>query len=137
MRSVLLDTGPLVALLDLSERNHERCRAFLEGFAGRLLTTEAVLTEAIHLLHDTPGGPSACLRFVLDGGATLVPASISSLDRCLALMDEYSDIPMDFADAGLVALAEEVGTDEVLTLDRRGFGAYRMGRKRPFVVWPE
>ena len=137
MRNVLLDTGPLVAMLDRSERNHDRCVAFLEGLSGRLLTTEAVLTEAIYLLRDTPGGPAACLRLILDGGATLVPISVANLARCMKLMEKYSDVPMDFADAGLVALAEEVGTNEVFTLDRRGFVTYRLGRKRTFVVWPE
>jgi predicted nucleic acid-binding protein len=137
MRNVLLDTGPLVAMLDRSEDDHERCVAFLEGFSGRLLTTEAVLTEAVYLLRDAPGGPSACLRFVLDGGATVVPASVSNLARCKDLMEKYSDMPMDFADAGLVALAEEVGTAEVFTLDRRGFAVYQLGRTGTFVVWPE
>lgn len=134
---MLLDTGPLVALLDRSERNHDRCLAFLNNLAGRLLTTEAVLTEAIYLLGDTPGGPPACLRFVLNGGATLVPMSMASLARSMKLMEKYSDVPMDFADAGLVALAEEVGSNEVFTLDRRGFTVYRLSKKRPFNVWPD
>lgn len=41
-------------------------------------------------------------------------------------MEKYKDIPMDFADATLVVLAEETGIDEVLTLDMRGFSAYRI-----------
>jgi len=137
MRNVLLDTGPLVALLDRSERNHERCVGFLESFAGRLVTTEAVLTEAIYLLRNVPSGPSACLRFVAQGGATVVPASMRAFERCIALMEKYSDVPMDFADAGLVALAEELGAPEVFTLDLRGFGAYRLADKRGFTIWPQ
>lgn len=133
----MLDTGPLIALLDRSERNHDRCLAFLNNFTGRLLTTEAVLTEAIYLLRASPGGPTACLRFVLDGGATLVPMTVAGLARSMKLMEKYSDIPMDFADAGLVTLAEEIGTKEVFTLDHRGFVSYRLSRKRPFILWPD
>jgi len=136
MRNVLLDTGPLVAMLDRSERHHERCVGFLEGFAGRLITTEAVLTEATYLLRKVPAGSSTCLRFVLQGGATVVPTSMPMLERCSALMEKYADMPMDFADAGLVALAEELGTAEVFTLDRRGFSAYRLPGKKPFTIWP-
>ena len=53
MADLLLDTGPFVALLDRSERNHKRCAAFFRDFRGRLITTESVLTEAVYLL-----GPS-------------------------------------------------------------------------------
>ena len=49
-----------------------------------------------------------------------------------ALMERYRDVPMDYADATLVALAEELDADTVFTLDRRGFSTYRLGRRRPF-----
>ena len=65
MRNVLLDTGPLVALLDRSERSHQRCIDFLRTLEGRLVTTEPVLTEALYLLQAARGGPAAGLRFVL------------------------------------------------------------------------
>lgn len=52
-------------------------------------------------------------------------------------MDRYEDLPMDFADGTLVALAEQLDTDAVLTTDRRDFGIYRIGRTRPFRVIPD
>jgi hypothetical protein len=53
------------------------------------------------------------------------------------LLGEYSDLPMDFADATLVVLAEELGTDLILTTDRRDFGVYRIGGKGRFRIRPE
>ena len=52
-------------------------------------------------------------------------------------MDKYRDVPMDFVDAELVAVAEERGVRDVLTLDRRGFSAYRARGRERFRMWPE
>ena len=133
---MLLDTGVLVALLDKSETNHERCVAFLKEFKGKLFTTEPVLTETLYLLGPSVKAQRSCIDFILKGGATLIPQSIESLYRASALMEKYADIPMDFADATLVTLAEEIDIGEILTLDRKGFGAYRIRGKTAFKIWP-
>ena len=137
MRSVLFDTGVFVALLDKSEKNHERCVAFLKEFKGKLFTTEPVLTETLYLLGPSIKAQRACIEFLLKGGATLIPQSKKSLSRASALMEKYEDIPMDFADATLVSLAEEIDVVEVLTLDRRGFSTYRIRGKTAFKIRPE
>ncbi len=136
MGSILLDTGVFVALLDKSERNHERCVAFFKDFKGKILTTEPVLTETIYLLGPAVKRQKTCIEFILKGGATLVPQSIESLSRAVALMEKYKDVPMDFADATLVTLAEETGIDDVFTLDIRGFSAYRILGKKAFRILP-
>ena len=132
MRSALLDTGVFVALLDRSERNHQRCVDLFRAFQGQLLTTEPVLTETVYLLGPSVRAQRNGIDFILKGGATLVPQSIASLTRASALMTKYSDIPMDLADATLVVLAEETGIREVLTLDVRGFNAYRTKDRKAF-----
>lgn len=137
MRSVLLDTGPFVALLDKSEKNHERCVAFFQAFKGTFLTTEPVLTEAVYLLGRSLTAQRACIEFVVRGGATLIPQSAQSLSRAVVWMEKYQDLPMDFADATLVSLAEEAGIGEIFTLDRRGFHTYRLRGKKAFKIWPE
>lgn len=137
MRSILLDTGAFVALLDKSEKNHERCVKFFREFKDNLFTTEPVLTEAIYLLGPLFKAQKACIEFILKGGATLVPQSIESLSRAIALMERYKDLPMDFADSTLVSLAEETGVDEIFTLDKRGFSVYRIHGKKSFKIWPE
>lgn len=136
MHSILLDTGALVALLDQSERNHGECVDFYRDATGRFLTTEAVLTEAIYLLGPHFPNQKICMKFVLDGGAMLVPATPESLTRALALMEKYQDVPMDFADATLVVLGEEVQTNEIFSLDRRGFLTYRLGGRKAFKIYP-
>ena len=133
---LLLDTGALVAALHRGDRDHARCVAALAGFRGTLLTTEAVLTESLYLMARFAGGQEACLDFFLRQGATLIPQSLDSLARCKQLMGRYADLPMDFADATLVVLAEELGVKRVLTLDRRGFGVYRIGRRERFTIVP-
>ncbi|MEW6185009.1 MAG: PIN domain-containing protein [Thermodesulfobacteriota bacterium] len=137
MRSLILDTGALVALLDKSERNHRRCVDFFKSFTGKILTTEPVLTETIYLLGPSIRAQKSALDFFIQGGATLVPQSGQSLLRAVALMEKYKDIPMDFADATLVCLAEETGINTIFTLDVRGFSAYRFGEKKGFVIFPE
>lgn len=137
MRSVLFDVGVFVALLDKSEKNHERCVAFLKEFRGRLFTTEPVLTETLYLLGPSIKAQRACIDFLLKGGVTLIPQSRESLSRASALMEKYEDVPMDFADATLVSLAEEIDVVEVLTLDRRGFSTYRIRGKTAFKILPE
>ncbi len=137
MRSALLDTGAIVALIDKSKKNHERWVAFFEEFQGQLLTTEPVLTEAVYLLGPSVKAQKTSIEFILRGGATLVPQSIESLSLDIVLMEKYNNIPMDFADATLVALAEETETDGVFTLDIRGFSLYRIHGKKTFKIWPE
>jgi hypothetical protein len=134
---MLFDTGVFVALLDKSEKNHERCIAFLKDFKGKLFTTEPVLTETLYLLGPSIKAQRLCIDFILKGGATLIPQSMESLSRASALMEKYEDIPMDFADATLVSLAEEIDIVEIFTLDRRGFGTYRIRGKTAFEIWPE
>ena len=64
-------------------------------------------------------------------------STVSSLRRVRDLLGDYADLPMDYADATLVALAEETGTDLVFTTDRRDFGVYRIRGRRRFRIVPE
>jgi uncharacterized protein len=137
VRSVLLDTGALVALLDRSEKQHAACVKWFKEFEGQLLTTEPVLTETIYLLGPKIENQVKCIEFILQDGAVLIPQSADSLLRSQKLMEKYSDIPMDFADATLVALAEETHVNEVFTLDHGGFQAYRFNGKKSFVIHPK
>ncbi len=133
---LLLDTGALVALLDRSEAKHGDCVAVLEQWVGLILTTEPVLTETLHLVGPAWPPQKACLEFFLRGAFLLIPSSRTSLRRVANLMEKYRDLPMDYADATLVALAEESQTDQVFTLDRRGFSTYRLHGKKPFRLVP-
>ena len=132
----MLDTGPFVALVDRSEKLHYDCVAALERWTGPVVTTEAVLTETLYLVGPQLKAQQVCLEFILRGAFQLVPSSPASLKRVAVLMEKYRDVPMDFADATLVALGEEMETDWIFTLDRRGFTSYRMNRNRTFRMVP-
>jgi predicted nucleic acid-binding protein len=132
MNACLLDTGPLLALLDRSEPEHNLVRGFMVQFRGaRLVTTGAVVTEAS--LSDVQNG-SASLASFLDASAAEVRDVFSpnALSAAVRLMSKYADIPMDFPDATLVWIAESSGIDGILTLDRRGFSSFRFGKNRRF-----
>lgn len=133
---LLLDTGALVSLLDRSQTHHGACVRFFEGWQGPVVSTEAVLTESCHLLGRVPRGAEVCLEFFLAGGALLVPSSRDAMARCRSLLAKYADLPMDYADATLVALAEELETHVVFTTDRRDFEIYRWRGRRRFEVVP-
>jgi len=134
MNICLLDTGPLVALLDRSEPDHDRVQSFMARLRGsRLVTTGAVITEAFYFLSDVRDGPASLASF-LDASATEVRDAFSAeaLAAAVRLMNKYADIPMDFPDATLVWIAEFSGTDRILTLDRRGFSSFRFRKNRRF-----
>ena len=133
---LLLDTGPFVALVDRSEKLHDNCVAALEGWNGPIVTTEAVLTETLYLVGPEWRAQKAVLEFILRGAFQLVPSSQASLRRVATLMERYRNVPMDFADATLVVLGEELETEWVFTLDRRGFSTYRLGRRKAFQIIP-
>jgi len=133
---LLLDTGAFVALVDRSERRHADCVTVLDQWRGAIVTTEAVLTETLHLLGPNWRSQKVGLEFVLRGAFLLVPPSQASLKRVSVLMEKYRNVPMDYADATLVALGEELGTDLVFTLDRRGFSTYRLNQRKPFQLVP-
>lgn len=133
MRTWLLDTGPLVAYLDRADPMHDRAAAAVDGFAGQLVTTGAVITEAMHLVAEAADGPMLLTDFVRASHIRVFEATQpNQLVLAGELMRQYAKTPMDFADATLVLLADEVGAVEVLTLDRRGFSAYRTAKGKRF-----
>ena len=133
---MLLDTGPLVAVLDAADQWHERCAAAWDELADRCLTTEAVVTEATHLVA-RGGAPAALpLEFLLSVGIPIIALEAPGHQHAVRLMHRYANVPMDYADATLVVVADALKLSAVLTTDRRGFRAYRRASGAAFVVHP-
>jgi uncharacterized protein len=129
----LLDTGPLVAYLAASDPAHSEVVEHLNDFSGQLVTTSAVITEAMYFVSTSTAGPRLLAEFVGASGMRVYDFSqAATLRAAAALMAQYADTPMDYADATLVLLAEALNVNEILTLDRRGFSAYRFKRKQSF-----
>jgi predicted nucleic acid-binding protein len=128
--AVLVDTGPLVALFDPSDAANGTCRAALAQLERRrLVTTLAALTEATHLLSFSFKAQEALLAYVSAGAIEMADFVASDVSKAASHMLKYSDLPMDFADATLVVVAERLGTMDVFTLDG-AFAIYRLARKR-------
>jgi uncharacterized protein len=123
----LTDTGPLVALINRNDPNHGVCTDAAKRLPpGPLLTTWPCFTEAMYLLHKAGGYPAqAALWLMREAGRLLLhDSSEAEVTRMAALMAKYHDLPMDLADASLIAAAERFGTRHVFTLDR-DFRVYR------------
>jgi uncharacterized protein len=133
----LTDAGPLIALIDADEPDHERCREALDRLRLPLLTTWPAFTEAMYLLGRAAGwtGQQALWRLVLHGELDVACPSAAANARAAHLMETYADRPMDLADASLVALAEERATNRIFTLDA-DFHVYRFKGRRRFDVIP-
>jgi predicted nucleic acid-binding protein len=131
------DAGPLIALIDADEPDHERCREALDQLRLPLLTTWPAFTEAMYLLGRAAGwnGQSALWRLLSRGDVAVAAPTDAANGRAARLMETYADRPMDLADATLVALAEERDTNRVFTLDG-DFHVYRFKGRRRFDVIP-
>ena len=133
----LIDAGPLVALIDADEADHEVCRAVLGSLPLPLVTTWPAFTEAMYLLSRAGGsaGRQALWSLALSDRLHVPDLSRSALERSAKLMAKYADLPMDLADATLVAVAEERGIRRVFTLDS-DFEIYRLNGSQRFDIVP-
>jgi uncharacterized protein len=133
--AVLVDASALIALLDRDDHHHQRCVTVMKTIRDPLATVWPALTEAMHLLADTPRAPQALCDMVADGAVMLVDLDGADLGRIKALMEKYGDLPMDFADAALVCAAEREQVHRIVTFDRH-FEVYRLPRRARFTVLP-
>jgi uncharacterized protein len=122
---ILMDTGPLVAFFDASGNTHRTCLDILKDLDGPLLTVWPVLTEAFYLLSFSWRAQDNLLEFLARGGVEIGALERSHMARCRALMSKYKDLPMDLADAALVAVAETKKIKSIFTLDHKDFSVYR------------
>jgi uncharacterized protein len=135
---ILCDTGPLVAIFDKGDTQHEKCVAALATLPrAPLLTTWPCLTECMYLLDKIGGLPAQeeLWSLLLKGTLVLHSPATNEWRRMIELMREYSDAPMDFADASLVSAAEQTGLRRIFTIDSH-FYAYRINGKEQFEVVP-
>ncbi|WP_295888987.1 PIN domain-containing protein [uncultured Thiohalocapsa sp.] len=133
----LIDTGPIIALINRNDPNHQRCIVATRTLpAAPLATTWPCFTEAMHLLRRAGGWPAQAELWRWQRHGRLVLYDLGDLTRRTEdLMSAYRDTPMDLADASLVALAETIGERRIFTLDR-DFYVYRMANGSAFEPVP-
>jgi predicted nucleic acid-binding protein len=137
-QSVLIDTGPLVALFDRRDANHEACRKQAGNLPGSLFTCLPVITEAIYLLNRYD---SRLVHHLLaacrDGIYVLLPVGNADLEPIDRIISKYQDLCLDFADATLMYLAEREPIDRIFTLDRRDFSVFKTAAGQSLSLLPE
>ena len=135
---ILTDAGPLIALIDRGEVDHEACVACLAMLTGPMLTTWPAFTEAMYLLGEAGGwrAQEALWSLLERGDLDIAPQGPEHCRRMRTLMHKYQDRPMDLADASLVCLAEQRRVRDIFTLDRDDFRIYRVHGRQTFRLWP-
>lgn len=129
MTSVIVDTGPLVALINRREHHHAWARKVMDTIEPPIFTCDAVLSEACFLLQDTAGGSDAILELVARGIVRADFHVTAEIDSLRSLMKKFANVPMSLADACLVRMTELDQKSVVLTLDS-DFSIYRRNRRQ-------
>ncbi|MCB1194425.1 MAG: PIN domain-containing protein [Leptospiraceae bacterium] len=117
MKRTLIDSGPLYALFDASDKYHENIIDFLKNFSGELFTTNFVITEVGHLLRKSTKAQINLMSFILDGGLNILEFKQDYYNRLIELAKKYEDLPMDIADGSLIVISEIYGITNIITID--------------------
>jgi predicted nucleic acid-binding protein len=136
-RRVLLDTGPLVALLARNDSRHRLCVDTLAKLWPPLLTCWPVLSEAAWLLRTQQRPLDHMADAHAAGMFELLPLDGDDLTAIAAIMRRYEASRIQLADAALVWLADRENIRTVFTLDRRDFSIVRLKRNRALTLLPE
>ena len=136
-RRVLLDTGPLVALLSANDDWHRLCVETLATLSPPLWTCWPVITEAAWLLRKQPAPLDRIAEAHHGGMFQFLPLDGDSLAPIAAIMRRYEDAKIQFADAAIAYLAERENIRAVFTTDRRDFSIIRLKRNRALTLIPE
>ena len=132
---ILVDAGPLVALVGADDQYHEQCVSALKSLQEPLETVWPSLTEAMYPLNDLPAAQEALWEMLARKALEPLPLSFVDLPRIGELLRKYADRPMDLADAPLIRIAEREGPRKIFTVDKTDFAVYRIhGRIRPSII---
>lgn len=135
---MLVDAGPLIAICNENDKFHVVCNAVITSFGITLLTTEGCIVEAMYFAGKHQGfrGQQAIWNMIENHIVEIVETDQSDRLNSFELMTKYQDVPMDYADAGLVALAMKLNDYTIFTTDAH-FHAYPGNRQEKFQVIPE
>lgn len=134
---ILVDAGPLIALIHKDDVHHARCVDTLQSITEPLGTVWPALTEAMYLLSFSWKAQDALWEMVERGVVELLTLDARDMSRARDWMKKYKDLPMDLADAALVAVAEREKIRRIFTLDRRDFEIYRPAKLGRFIILPQ
>jgi len=132
----LVDTGAVVALVNRNDRNHVQAVEWFRRFRGELLTTDAVITETAYVLAASAAHQGAALVWFERARAAglLRVEPVADYAALARIMTQYANLPCDYADASLIALAERTRVTAIATVDQRDFSVYRLQGRRRFRI---
>jgi predicted nucleic acid-binding protein len=133
---VVVDTGPLVALLAEDDAEHDRCAATSRALAKPFLTTWPVLTEVAWMLRDQTNAISKILGLVEQNLVACIELDADAMSLISSLSRKYADMRPQLADLSLISIADREQVSTVFTLDLRDFSIFRDQRGRPFQLLP-
>ncbi|MEX0847237.1 MAG: PIN domain-containing protein [Ilumatobacteraceae bacterium] len=135
---LIVDTGPLVAAADRTDRHHHACLELLETASGPLVTTAMVVAEAVYLLTRElgPHAEPAFYDAIINGTLTVEPLRSVDWQRIRELVERYQNMPLGGTDASLIAIAERLGATRIATLDRAHFSIVRPAHCTAFELTP-
>jgi predicted nucleic acid-binding protein len=133
---VLVDAGPLIALIDRTDRHHFTCRRALQTIREPLITVWPAFTEDMYLLRPSAEAQRTLWSMIEANGLRLIELGQQDCPRMCELMWKYRDLPMDLADAALVRVAERERCRRIFTIDRRDFQVYRPQGLGHFEILP-
>jgi len=133
---ILVDAGPLVALISAEDRHHGACTAAVTEIHEAMLTVWPAVTEAMHLLRPSAQAQEGLWEILLHGSLQIAGLDADDCARMRHLMRKYRHLPMDLVDAALVAVAERERISRIFTLERRDFETYRPSGLRRFEIIP-
>jgi predicted nucleic acid-binding protein len=133
VRAVLVDTGPLVAILHRDDQAHDRAVEATKSIRDPLVTAWPVITEAMHLLGFSWRARAGLWDMIEEEAVKLLALDHGDAPRMRELMFKCRDVPMDLADAALVRVAEREGLSQIFTLDE-DFAIYRLPHRGRFSV---
>jgi uncharacterized protein len=135
---LVVDTGPLVATADTSDKDHAACRALLEGDEGPLVTTALVIAEAAYLIDRQLGARAEASLYdsILSGELEVAGLDRDDWQRIAELVTTYASLRLGGTDASVITLAERLGTTRIATLNHRHFAVVRPRHAAAFELLP-
>jgi predicted nucleic acid-binding protein len=128
LNSILIDSGPLIALFDQDDGYNKRITAFLRDKSWRLVSTSAVVAEVSYMLNFNVRAQINFFEWILRRGLLLEDIKQQDIARVIELTRKYQDLPVDFADCTLVIAAEKTGIRSIISIDS-DFDVYRLPGK--------
>lgn len=128
----IVDSGALIAFTNRADPHHSLVSTVLSRRDLEIVVPVLCIAEVCYMLAER-GGPGMESRFLARCSQLDIRApEPEDWDRIAQLAFAYRDMGLGGTDASVIALAERLGTDIVLTLDERHFRAVQAKHTRSF-----